>query len=400
MGPVNADALTALLFAILGLLVGSFSNVLIWRLPRGENIAFPPSHCPRCDHPLRPLDLVPVLSWAALGGKCRYCRAPINPRYPLVELLTGLGYGLIALAFPLSVYGVGTAGLMVLFTLLLVGSAIDLDTYTIPDELTLPGTALGLLFALGGAGLAARPGGLGLPNPSEALLGALLGAGLLVSINLFGTWVMRRFRERSYPDFPIGYQQISLGLLAGAWLGPAWGLGLGLVSAGVNRAARRIVPIPEALTLGGFLLSLGLAGTLGADPLTLLRGGLSGAGAVALACGVYWWLYWRRQPKTGASGTEADGASVQESDDAPADAVAMGFGDVKLAAVIGAFLGWERLVLAVAVAVFAGALFGVLQLALKRENRIKFGPYLALGAVVALFWGGPLIQGYRLGLGH
>jgi leader peptidase (prepilin peptidase)/N-methyltransferase len=77
----------------------------------------------------------------------------------------------------------------------------------------------------------------------------------------------------------------------------------------------------------------------------------------------------------------------------------MGFGDVKLAAVIGAFLGWERLLVALVIAVFAGAVLGVVGLALRRENRVKFGPYLALGAVVALIWGDSIVAGYRQLLG-
>ncbi len=380
---VTPDVLLVIFAALLGLLVGSFSNVLIWRLPRGESIAFPPSHCPNCDHRLGVPDLVPVLSWLSLGGKCRYCRAPIKARYPVVELLTGLGYGVIAALFPPLVVGWGALGLMVLFTILLVGSAIDLDTYTIPDELTLPGTALGILFGF----LNGRAGAEGLPDLAGAVQGALLGAGLVVAINQFGSWVLRRFRERSYPEAPIGYQQISLALLAGAWLGPWWGLGAALLSAAVNVVARRVVRVPELLTLGGLLVSvvLGSAG-YGPGMILMVQGALAAAGATSLVAGVYWWLKYR-------------GQSADEGADEPADASAMGFGDVKLAAVIGAFLGWERLLLTLVVAVFAGALFGVAQLAMKRENRVKFGPFLAVGALVAMIWGAQIIQGYRDGLG-
>ena len=164
---------------------------------------------------------------------------------------------------------------------------------------------------------------------------------------------------------------------------------MGLLSALVNALARRVVRVPEWLTLGGLLLSL-LLGSAGYGPslLEMLRGALAAAGAVALACGVYWWLHWRRH-------REDDGAA----EDDQADAQAMGFGDVKLAAVIGAFLGWERLLLTLVVAVFAGALVGVVQLAMKSENRIKFGPFLALGALVALFWGGQIIAAYKGMLG-
>lgn len=380
---MNPDVLLVVFAGLFGLLVGSFSNVLIWRLPRGENIAFPPSHCPHCDHRLGPQDLVPLFSWLSLGGKCRYCRAPIKTRYPIVEALTGLGYATIAALFPLAVYGAGSLGLMLLFTLLLVGSAIDLDTYTIPDELTLPGVALGLLFGF----LNGRNAVEGLPDLAGAVNGALLGAGLLVAINQFGSWVLRRFRERQYPEFPIGFQQISLGLLAGAWLGPWWGAGVGLLSAVVNALGRRVVRVPEALTLGGLLLSV-VIGSAGIGPglILMVQGALAAAGAVSLVAGVYWWVKYR-------SGTEDDGA------DEHYDASAMGFGDVKLAAVIGAFLGWERLLVALVVAVFAGAVIGVFQLARRQENRVKFGPFLAFGALVALIWGADIVAGYRGMLG-
>jgi len=299
---------------ILGLLVGSFSNVLIWRLPRGENVAFPPSHCPHCDHRLAPRDLVPLGSWLALGGRCRYCRSGIQARYPVVEGLTGLGYATIAALFPLTTHGAGTLGLMVLFTLLLVASAIDLDTATIPDTLTLPGVALGLAFAA----WTTRAGVAGgdLPSLAGAVQGALLGAGLLVAIDLLGSWVLRRLRERRYPELPIGYQQIALGLLAGAWLGPWLGLAAALASAGLNLAARRVVRVPESVTLGGFLVSVTL-GSAGFGPglILMVQGALAAAGAAALVAGVYWWL--RREP----GGADGEGEA-----DAPFDPSAMGFG--------------------------------------------------------------------------
>ena len=208
---MNADTLILLLAGIFGLLVGSFSNVLIWRLPRRENIVFPPSHCPKCDHQLHSIDLVPVFSWLSLGGKCRYCKAPINPRYPIVEAVTGVAYTAIAALYPVSAYGIAPLGLMFLFTILLAGSLIDLAVFELPDELTLVGVALGLLFAFLHKGVGV------LPSLPEALNGALMGAGIIVLISLLGSWVMRRFRERQHPEFPIGYQQISLGLLVGAW---------------------------------------------------------------------------------------------------------------------------------------------------------------------------------------
>ena len=387
---MNVDAFGVVVLLVLGLLIGSFTNVLIWRLPRGENVAFPPSHCPTCDHPLSPLDLVPVVSWAALGGKCRYCKAPISPRYPVIELISGLAYAAIALLFPLSSFGAGVIGLCLLFTILLAASVIDFETYTIPDELTLPGTVIGLIFgAVNGAALSP------LPNFEAALRGALMGAGVLVVISLLGSWVMRRFRERLYPELPIGYQQIALGLLGGVVFGGLWGswwtalaggAALGLVSALINLATRRVVRIPELLTLGGSLLGLAFFSGRGSiSLLTGLQGGLAAAGVISLLAGLYWWI-----------GNRNDTA---EDDDSPGDPTAMGFGDVKLAAVIGAFLGFERLLVTLAVAVVLGAVLGLIQRFTGGENKLKFGPYLAMGAVVALLWGASIIEAYQGYLG-
>ncbi|NCA98999.1 MAG: prepilin peptidase [Clostridia bacterium] len=82
----------ALIYGLFGLLIGSFLNVCVYRLPRGESIARGRSHCPSCGHVLSPLDLVPVLSYLALGRRCRYCQTPISPRYAVVESLTALLY--------------------------------------------------------------------------------------------------------------------------------------------------------------------------------------------------------------------------------------------------------------------------------------------------------------------
>ncbi|MFN3179723.1 MAG: prepilin peptidase, partial [Thermus sp.] len=120
-----------LLFSLLlGLVVGSFLNVVIHRLPKGESIVFPPSHCPACGHRLAPKDLVPVLSYLALRGRCRYCSSPISPRYPLVEALTGGLFLLASLSYPPSL----EALLVFAFLSFLVAlSFIDLDTYELPD---------------------------------------------------------------------------------------------------------------------------------------------------------------------------------------------------------------------------------------------------------------------------
>lgn len=119
---------------VFGLLIGSFLNVVIYRLPEGMSIATPPSHCPKCNHQLKPLDLVPVFSWLFLKGKCRYCAVKVSPRYALVELLTG-----ILFAYTYLVFGLEWILLVqLIFVAVLIAVVfIDLDHQIIPDELNL-----------------------------------------------------------------------------------------------------------------------------------------------------------------------------------------------------------------------------------------------------------------------
>lgn len=130
---------------VLGLLLGSFYNVCIHRYIEEESILWPPSHCPLCDTKLGPLDLVPVLSWVFLRGKCRACGQPISIRYPVVELVSGSLAWLLAMRFgmtwPFAVY-------MVFGGALLVASFIDLEIFILPDPITLGGAVLAPLAAV------------------------------------------------------------------------------------------------------------------------------------------------------------------------------------------------------------------------------------------------------------
>ena len=137
----------AVVAGMLGLAVGSFLNVVAYRLPRGESLSRPRSRCPGCATPVRPLDNVPVLSWLALRGRCRTCRMPISPRYPLIEALTAA----LCVAVVLAGGGEPETLLGLAFVLLLVPIAfIDLDHRIIPNKLTGLGavTALALVAAL------------------------------------------------------------------------------------------------------------------------------------------------------------------------------------------------------------------------------------------------------------
>ena len=148
------------LIIILGLIFGSFANVVIYRLPRGESVVFPASRCPSCGHPLSAGDLVPVLGYIFLRGRCRYCGVSISPRYPLVEALMALLFLLVYLEYGLSI----TTLSGMVFSLVLVCSAlIDHDLGIIPDALTIPALLVGLLLAaFSGSLFSALAGGLAL----------------------------------------------------------------------------------------------------------------------------------------------------------------------------------------------------------------------------------------------
>ena len=268
---------TGLVF-LFSLLVGSFLNVVIHRLPkmmeaewqaqcaelRGEtpaesapyNLAVPRSACPQCGHRITALENIPLLSWLWLRGRCSACSAPIGARYPLVELLTALLSAAVAWKWGVSVH---TLGALLLVWTLVALAFIDLDTTLLPDSLTLPLLWLGLMFNLGGH-FASLP---------DAVIGAIAGYGVL------------------------------------------------------------------------------------------------------------WSVYWLFKLVTGKDG--------------------MGYGDFKLLAAIGAWLGWQMLPVTLLLSSVVGAAIGIAMIVLVKHDRrvpIPFGPYLAGGGLVALFFGADLTQAY------
>ncbi|MDR7417491.1 MAG: prepilin peptidase [Armatimonadota bacterium] len=238
-----------LVAAAVGLILGSFANVLIHRLPREESIVWPGSRCPSCKAPIRPTDNIPILSFLSLRGRCRDCGARISLRYPLVEALMAAAAAAVWWAMPDLLSRI--AGVIFAF-LLIVITFIDLDVQLILNRLTYPGVAVGLAFAF----LAGR----GLPALASAVGAAALIAAIVVAS----------------------------------------------------------------------------------------RGGMGG-------------------------------------------------GDVKLAAMMGAFLGWPGVAVALFAGFLIGGLFGVVLLALKlkgRKDAIPFGPALAAGGLIALFWGEAIARWY------
>jgi len=176
---LNPQLMTAVYFAIIGSMLGSFLNVCLYRLPRGESIVRPRSRCPECGTPVRIYDNIPVISYFILRGRCRNCRAAIPVQYPLVEA----GCAVLAAAAWLKSGSSPQAGADALFLILLLGIATaDLRTYTIPDSFSLSGLLLGLAFSF-------LPGGM---TPLESVIGILAGGGSLYLLGLVGGLILRR----------------------------------------------------------------------------------------------------------------------------------------------------------------------------------------------------------------
>ena len=286
---MNEPVIVTLACTLVGLVVGSFLNVVVHRLPKmlerewdaqaaelleqkgsadaaaklrstgaavRYNLVMPPSTCPRCGHRIRAWENIPILSYLFLRARCSACRAPISIRYPIVEALSGILSGYIGWRYGLTL---ATVGALFLTWSLIALTVIDIDTQLLPDDITLPLIWLGLL------------------------------------VNLNGTFVP-------------------------------------------------------------------------------LRGAVIGAVAGYLSL---WAVYWLFKLATGKEG--------------------MGYGDFKLLAVIGAWLGWNMLPVVILLSSLVGAVVGISLIAFARHGRntpIPFGPYIAAAGLIALFWGETINRTY------
>lgn len=232
----------ALVAGLFGLMVGSFLNVVIHRLPiimerdwaaqcaelRGEthapgeplSLARPRSRCPKCGHAISAVENIPVLSWLMLGGKCRGCKAQISFRYPLTEGLTGLVFAYSAWHFG---FGATALGALVLAAALIALTGIDFDTQLLPDDITLPLLWLGLLFNLGGH----------YTDLKSAVIGAMAGYLALWSV-YWGFKLVTGKEGMGYGDFKLlaaigawfGWQMLPMTILLSSVVGAIIGIAL------------------------------------------------------------------------------------------------------------------------------------------------------------------------------
>jgi leader peptidase (prepilin peptidase)/N-methyltransferase len=191
------DLVSIITVILLGLVVGSFLNVCICRLPQEKSIVFPPSHCPKCEHKLMVPDLFPVISYLFLRGKCRYCGETISIRYPVVEILTSMLFLAVFLKF-----GAGFDFFFhaVFISILIAIAFTDLETQTIHDYFSFSGIAAGLLYGLYSGSLV------------YSLYGIVIGAGFFFFVRVLGQFIYKREA--------MGEGDVLLAAMLGAFFGP------------------------------------------------------------------------------------------------------------------------------------------------------------------------------------
>lgn len=312
------ESLVFVALAIISPFIGSFFNVLVYRLPRGEEVVITPSHCPKCGHQIRWFDNIPILSWLLLRAKCRDCHKPISLRYPLIEALTAIvfittyklalsaGYSTTP-----SILLVACAGILLLILI------IDIETYLIPDQLIWWGLAISItLLAIGS-------------SPANSLTSSLIGF------------------------FSLSILLLLIGAIANAIVFPNT----------FKKERGLFVIFPWLFYLITFII---------AYPIEHFRG-INRPNAEEIL--------------------DAKSATAEES--------AMGGGDIKLAAFMGLLLGWKLLLAAFAIAITTGGLLAAIMLLVKRYSgdyekglKLQFGPFLAIGTYISIFFGHQLIAWY------
>jgi leader peptidase (prepilin peptidase)/N-methyltransferase len=248
---MSEAALLLAMAAVFGLCIGSFLNVVIHRLPLGQSLASPPSRCPNCGYGLRWYDNVPVISWAMLGGRCRQCRAPISAQYPIVEIVTALLFVLVVSFTP---PGPLMASRLILVSILVALFGIDLEHQILPNSITLPGIAVGVLFSL-----------IAPPGLKDSLIGVVLGAGVLYGIAA-AYYLVRREEGLGMGDVKmlamigafLGWKAVLVTLVLSSFSGAI--VGVGLIAA--QRGGMRL-----ALPFGTFLAIGAVAAMLVGEPL-------------------------------------------------------------------------------------------------------------------------------------
>jgi leader peptidase (prepilin peptidase)/N-methyltransferase len=349
----------SVVFFIFGCIVGSFLNVCIHRMPLEISIVSPPSHCPHCQYAIPFYLNIPLVTWLGLRGRCKNCGAPISFRYFLVELLTGLAFLGCWLKFGVPGHPLSSLPLALVFAVflagLLVASFIDFEHFIIPDEITFGGVVLGFAVSFFLPELqSAASAGLAL---ARSALGILVGAGVVYAILRLGKLMFGRHLLKLQPGTKIIFTETVLCL------------------------GEREIPYEEIFYRKSDAIVLS-------------------ARRVELVDRCYQSAVIRLSPSLLEIGGEkinpADVAYLEaECDEIVLPREAMGLGDVKFMAAIGAFIGWQGALFSLMVSSLIGATVGVVLIALRRRewsSRMPYGPYIALAAVVWVFAGHKILS--------
>ena len=235
------------LIFILGLIVGSFSNVCIYRIPRNESIIYPASHCPKCCSKIKPVDNIPLLSFILLKGRCRNCKTKISVQYPIVEFLTGLIYLIIYLIYGLSIQ---TLIYIILSSALIIIAFIDLNEQIVPDAISLPGIVIGFILSFFVYYI----------SFVDSVLGIFVGGGIILIIGLTGLVIFKKeamgggdVKLAAMIGAFLGWRYIVISLFLGFFLGALTGICLIIAKI---KSREDVVPFGPFIVLGSFITLL------------------------------------------------------------------------------------------------------------------------------------------------
>jgi len=239
--------INVVLIFILGLIVGSFSNVCIYRIPKNESIIFPASHCPKCHSPIKPVDNIPLLSYILLKGRCRNCKSKISIQYPIVEFLTGLIYLIFYLIYGLSIQ---TLIYIILSSALIIIAFIDLNEEIVPDVVSLPGIVIGFIVSFFVPYISFINSGLGV----------IVGGGIILIIGMAGSVIFKKeamgggdVKLAAMIGAFLGWRFIIISLFLGFFLGALAGIILILSKI---KSREDAVPFGPFIVLGSFITLL------------------------------------------------------------------------------------------------------------------------------------------------
>ena len=342
---------------LLGCMVGSFLNVCIHRMPAGQSVVSPPSHCPYCKYAIPWYLNLPLITWLYLRGKCNNCGAPIAIRYFLVELLTGALFLASWIAF-----GHQSAWLALIYAGFLAGlivaTFIDFEHFIIPDEITIGGMVVGFICSFLFPRLHHQTSLSG--SIRQSLLGIGVGAGLIYLILRLGKLLFGRHRVSLAGETRIVFSETAVHL------------------------PDKAIPYEDVFYRES-------------DTIVLH------ARTVELVDRCYRDVVVRLSPAVLKIGEEQINPEQIAHLEAMSKEIvlpreAMGLGDVKFMAAIGAFLGWQAIFFSLVISSFIGSLVGITLVILRKRalsSRLPYGPYIALAAAIWVFAGRDLLQWYK-----